>query len=127
MTPVPRSFSQHYKQGNLVAAGSAASVYHCAPVSKPGPLSGELCAKVTKHEDDPLLLEAARTEFKILQMLDHPGIVKAHDFFEGTFASTLVLDFVPGKNLDELVSQLADHSPRKPGAHEFRYQQAEHV
>jgi serine/threonine protein kinase len=60
-------------------------------------------------------------------MLDHPGIVKAHDFFEGTFASTLVLDYVPGKSLNELVSQLADHSPSNPVAHEFRYQQAEHV
>lgn len=58
-----RSYSQFFKQGKPVAVGGAAIVYHCAPVATTGAILGGLCAKVTEHQGDPLLLAAAQTEF----------------------------------------------------------------
>lgn len=58
-------------------------------------------------EDDKKYLEQAKHEFRVGQMLNHPNLVKVHclelksGWFSGPTEAKLLIEFVPGKTLDQ--------------------------
>lgn len=54
---------------------------------------------------NPDLLERFRREGQALARLSHPNIVQVHDFFEENGKSYLVMEYVDGKSLDNVIKK----------------------
>jgi eukaryotic-like serine/threonine-protein kinase len=97
---------ERYKITNIVGQGGMGSVYRAEDLRLPG----RLCAiKAVEPDpnDSPALRQQAQTQFlqeaSILAQLDHPNLPKVSDFFAENGRDYLVMDFVPGKDLRELL------------------------
>ena len=95
-----------YKLTNIVGQGGMGSVYRAEDLRLPG----RLCAiKVVKPDPDAteeaMAQEQAQflQEASILAQLDHPGLPKVSDFFAENGRDYLVMDYVPGHDLRELL------------------------
>lgn len=97
---------ERYRLTNIVGQGGMGSVYRAEDLRLPG----RLCAiKVVKPDPNatPESLAQMQEQFlqeaSILAQLDHPGLPKVSDFFADNGRDYLVMDFVPGKDLRELL------------------------
>ncbi len=97
-----------YKLTNIVGQGGMGSVYRAEDLRLPG----RLCAiKVVKPNPDVSVEIAAQEQAQFLQeasilaQLDHPGLPKVSDFFAENGRDYLVMDYVPGYDLRELLIQ----------------------
>lgn len=97
-----------YKLTNIVGQGGMGSVYRAEDLRLPG----RLCAiKEVKPDPDapPEIAAQEQAQFlqeaSILAQLDHPGLPKVSDFFAENGRDYLVMDYVPGYNLRELLIQ----------------------
>lgn len=97
---------QRYRLTNIVGQGGMGSVYRAEDLRLPG----RICA-IKGLPPDPLatkqIREQAHAQFlkeaSILAQLDHPNLPKVSDFFSQDGNDYLVMDFVPGKDLQELL------------------------
>ncbi len=104
--PVDTVLRDRYVITDLVGQGGMGAVYKAADLR----LSGRICAvkevlpelvSVPGMEDqthDQFYREAS-----ILARLDHPNLPKVSDFFEDNRREYLVMDFVPGQDLRQLI------------------------
>jgi eukaryotic-like serine/threonine-protein kinase len=97
---------ERYKITNIVGKGGMGSVYRAEDLRLPG----RLCAlKVVEPDPNfsPELQSQAQSQFfqeaSILAQLDHPNLPKVSDYFTENGRDYLVMDFVPGKDLRELL------------------------
>lgn len=99
---------ERYHIVGLIGRGGMGAVY----LADDNRLTGRQCA-IKETEFSPTLsktvLDAARKQFyqeaSILAQLDHPGLPKVSDYFSIHERDYLVMDFVPGKNLQELIQE----------------------
>jgi len=85
------------------AVGGMASVWRARDDE-----TGEIVAIKRLHPHvaaDPAAWARLEREAAVLQALDHPGIVGLRDLVEDPEAPALVLDFVPGRTLDERIAE----------------------
>jgi serine/threonine-protein kinase len=108
MTPLDTNIilRQRYKVTNVVGQGGMGSVYRAEDLRLPG----RLCAIKEIEPDAGLPLaqrEQAQAQFlqeaSILAQLDHPNLPKVSDYFSENGREYLVMDFVPGHDLKELL------------------------
>lgn len=99
---------ERYQLTNIVGRGGMGSVYRAKDLRLPG----RLCAikEVTPDLNLSLeLREQANQQFlqeaSILAQLDHPNLPKVSDFFSDYGRDYLVMDFVPGKDLKQLLDE----------------------
>lgn len=97
-----------YKVREQVGRGGMGSIYLADDLR----LEGRLCALKEVEYDRALpqrVLEEAREQFlreaTILARLDHPNLPKVSDFFSNGPRDYLVMDYVPGKDLRELMME----------------------
>ena len=103
-----------YKIVGLIGAGGMGAVY----LADDCRLEGRQCALKETLPLPRLNEEAARIarkqfyqEASTLARLDHPGLPKVNDFFSNGDRDYLVMDFVPGQNLLEIVKTVQrDHN-----------------
>ncbi len=99
---------ERYKLTNIVGQGGMGSVYRAEDLRLPG----RLCA-IKEVQPDPNANETYRKqaqsqflqEASILAQLDHPSLPKVSDFFSENGRDYLVMDFVTGKNLRQLLQE----------------------
>ncbi len=95
-----------YKIAGLIGAGGMGAVYLAEDVR----LEGRRCA-VKEQTLDEAAAQVGRKQFhqeaSLLARLDHPGLPKVSDYFFDQAANRdyLVMDYVPGQNLDQLVKE----------------------
>ncbi|MCA9917879.1 MAG: serine/threonine protein kinase [Anaerolineales bacterium] len=97
---------ERYKLTNIVGQGGMGSVYRAEDLRLPG----RLCA-IKEVQPDPAADETYRQqaqsqflqEASILAQLDHPSLPKVSDFFTENGRDYLVMDFVTGKDLRQLL------------------------
>jgi serine/threonine protein kinase len=90
-----------YDVCETIGQGSSAGVYRALCRS-----SGEQVALKVVRTTDEEHVARARAEFLLLQSLDHPGIVRAIDFYVRPECTVLALSFHSGKPLGSAVRQL---------------------
>jgi serine/threonine-protein kinase len=103
---------KRYRLTNIVGAGGMGSVYRAEDMRLPG----RLCAIKEVQLDPNLSSEMyaqAQAQFlqeaSILAQLDHPNLPKVSDFFSEDGRDYLVMDYVPGKDLKQLLDE--NHGP----------------
>ncbi len=99
---------ERYRLTNIVGQGGMGSVYRAEDLRLPG----RLCAIKEVQPDLSLSLEMqaqAQGQFlkeaSILAQLDHPNLPKVSDFFSDDGREYLVMDYVPGKDLKQLLDE----------------------
>lgn len=99
-----------YRLTNIVGQGGMGSVYRAEDLRLPG----RLCAIKEVRPDpnlSPEMQEQAQSQFlqeaSILAQLDHPNLPKVSDFFTGDDRDYLVMDYVPGNDLRQLLNENA--------------------
>jgi serine/threonine protein kinase len=97
-----------YKITAYVGQGGMGSIYQAEDLR----LEGRQCAIKEVQNDTSLAPEAqqqARDQFyreaSILARLDHPNLPKVSDYFSISDRDYLVMDFVPGRDLKEIMSE----------------------
>lgn len=97
-----------YKIIALVGQGGAGAVYQAEDLR----LEGRMCAikevRPQPGADAEAIAQAQeqfRREASILARLDHPNLPKVSDYFSRGGQDYLVMDFVPGRNLKELLDE----------------------
>ncbi len=95
-----------YKVTELVGEGGMGAVYRAEDLL----LEGRLCALKEVSPDlgaDPQITEQAREQFyreaSILARLDHPNLPKVSDYFSDDSREYLVMDYVPGNDLRQVL------------------------
>ncbi len=106
--PHPQGTVLHgrYRLTDIVGRGGMGNVYRAEDLRLPG----RLCA-IKEVPPDPHLTAELRQqahqqflqEASILAQLDHPNLPKVSDFFSTDNRDYLVMDFVPGNDLKELL------------------------
>jgi eukaryotic-like serine/threonine-protein kinase len=102
-----------YKITAYVGQGGMGSIYQAEDLR----LEGRQCAIKEVQNDISLAAEAqqqARDQFyreaSILARLDHPNLPKVSDFFSIGDHDYLVMDFVPGRDLKEIMNEAKQNS-----------------
>lgn len=97
-----------YKIVELIGQGGMGAVYQAEDLR----LTGRLCAVKEILPDlgaSPLDLAQMQEQFyreaSVLARLDHPSLPKVSDYFTENGRELLVMDYVPGHNLKELVDE----------------------
>ncbi len=109
-TPVPIKIGtvlhDRYKIKKIIGQGGMGCIYQADDLR----LEGRLCAVKEVEYDRALpreMLEEARNQFQreatILARLDHPNLPKVSDFFSEGDRDYLIMDFIPGKDLRQLI------------------------
>jgi len=99
---------ERYKLTKIVGQGGMGSVYRAEDLRLPG----RLCAIKEVHPDlnaTETYRQQAQSQFlqeaSILAQLDHPSLPKVSDFFSENGRDYLVMDFVTGKDLRQLLQE----------------------
>ncbi len=97
-----------YQVQNIIGQGGMGSIYLAEDLR----LEGRLCAVKEVEYDRALpeeMLNEARDQFQreatVLARLDHPNLPKVSDFFSIKARDYLVMDYVPGKDLRQLMME----------------------
>jgi eukaryotic-like serine/threonine-protein kinase len=99
---------ERYKLNKIVGHGGMGNVYMAEDLRLPGRLCAikevqpELYAspELLKQEQNQFLREAS-----LLAQLDHPNLPKVSDYFAQNGRDYLVMDYVPGKDLKQLLDE----------------------
>ena len=114
---------ERYRLTNIVGQGGMGSVYRAEDLRLPG----RFCA-IKEVQIDPKatqeMRDQAREQFfqeaSILARLDHPNLPKVSDFFSDEGRDFLVMDFVPGDDLKQVLdSAIAKEELRPAGMPEI--------
>lgn len=97
---------ERYKITDVVGRGGMGNVYRAEDLRLPGRLcaikevqpEANISPEARLQEQSQFLREAS-----LLAQLDHPNLPKVSDFFTDGGRDYLVMDFVPGKNLKEMI------------------------
>lgn len=99
---------ERYRVTNIVGQGGMGSIYRAEDLRLPG----RLCAIKEVRPDPALPLELQAQsqaqflqEASILAQLDHPNLPKVSDFFSENGSEYLVMDFVAGKDLKQMLDE----------------------
>ncbi len=106
--PADTILRDRYKLTNIVGHGGMGNVYRAEDLRLPG----RLCA-IKEIQPDPNdtadIWAQAQTQFlkeaSILAQLDHPNLPKVSDFFTENERDYLVMDYVPGQDLKQILEE----------------------
>jgi eukaryotic-like serine/threonine-protein kinase len=106
-----RILDGRYQLGSLLGAGGMARVY----VATDRVLERQVAVKVLSSSDaqDPLFVERFRREARAAARLSHPNIVAVFDSGSDADQPFLVMEYVPGQSLAQLLARQGRLAPRR--------------
>ena len=116
MLPANTVLSGRYIILRKVGGGGMGAVYQAADQRIAGKLWAikEMSdAALTNPLDKQQAVEAFRREAQLLATLDHGNLPKVSDFFTEAGKHYLVMDFIQGQTLEQLLGQTTDFLPEK--------------
>jgi WD40 repeat protein len=97
----PDDTIRHYRIVRVIGHGTFGAVYEAIDENVPPP--GRRVA--VKETFEAPTARAFHREFAALAGLDHPGLPKYYDSFEEGGSGYLVMEFIPGQSLDEILAR----------------------
>jgi tRNA A-37 threonylcarbamoyl transferase component Bud32 len=106
-----RILDGRYQLGSLLGVGGMASVY----LATDRVLERQVAVKVLRSSDvqDPLFVERFRREARAAARLNHPNIVAVFDSGSDAQQPYLVMEYVPGESLAQLLARQGRLAPRR--------------
>ncbi|HET7518744.1 MAG TPA: protein kinase [Actinomycetes bacterium] len=106
-----RILDGRYQLGSLLGVGGMASVY----VATDRLLERQVAVKVLSPSDaqDPVFVERFRREARAAARLNHPNIVAVFDSGADADQPYLVMEYVPGQSLAQLLARQGRLAPRR--------------
>ncbi len=106
---------QQYRLLRHIGRGGFGDVYMAEATTKGG-IKRTVAIKLLKESlsGDSLLAKRMRDEARVLGMLDHRNIVRAEDLLVVEGRPALVMEYVPGANLDWLIHPRSNPAPLPP-------------
>jgi eukaryotic-like serine/threonine-protein kinase len=106
-----RTLDGRYQLGSLLGAGGMASVH----LATDRVLQRQVAVKVLSPPDaqDPLFVERFRREARAAARLSHPNIVSVFDSGSDAGLHYLVMEYVPGESLAQLLQRQGPLAPRR--------------
>jgi serine/threonine-protein kinase len=108
LLPTGTVLRSRYKIVEFISQGGMGAIYQAEDLV----LEGRMCAvkemwtdSSTSTSDLQQAQEQFRREASVLARLDHPNLPKVSDYFTQKQRDYLVMDFVPGKDLKELMDE----------------------
>lgn len=112
MLEVGTVLQKRYRVVNLLGKGGMGAVYRAWDLRLKLPVA--LKEMQPQPDLDLATLEALREQFEqeaaILARLNHPNLVRVSDYFEEASFAYLVMDFVEGQSLSDLIAQFGAQS-----------------
>jgi serine/threonine protein kinase len=107
-----RTLDGRYQLGSLLGAGGMASVH----LATDRVLQRQMAVKVLSPPDaqDPLFVERFRREARAAARLSHPNIVSVFDSGSDAGLHYLVMEYVPGESLAQLLQRQGPLAPAGP-------------
>ncbi|MCD4737802.1 MAG: serine/threonine protein kinase [Anaerolineae bacterium] len=100
---------ERYQIVSPIGQGGMGAVYRAADLLLPGRVCAlkEIAPRENELSDEALrqLQTQFRREARVLARLDHPNLPKVSDYFTAKSREYLVMDFVPGYDLREIIEQ----------------------
>lgn len=120
-TPLPGGtvLRGRYRIVELVGQGGAGAVYRADDLRLPGRVTAVKEIRPDAYESDDMLKESQeqfRREASVLARLDHPALPKVSDYFERDEFDYLVMDFVAGPDLRQVVDNTRAENEMLPEA-----------
>lgn len=112
LLPAGTVLRSRYKLLEFISQGGMGAVYKAEDLV----LEGRTCAvkemwtDVSAPGDLEQVQEQFRREASVLARLDHPNLPRVSDYFAEAKRDYLVMDFVPGKDLKELMDEARNHN-----------------
>ena len=97
-----------YRLTNVVGQGGMGNVYRAEDVRLPGRICAVKEIQATPNASSETRKQEQKQfqrEASLLAQLDHPNLPKVSDYFTDNGLDYLVMDYVPGKNLKELINE----------------------
>src|SRR6476659_2992061 len=109
MPPDTRLFANRYELGEAIGHGGMADVY----LAHDRLLDRRVAVKVLlpQYATDPTNVERFRREAQAAAGLNHPHIVAVYDWGEETGTSYIVMEYVPGQTLRDIIEAYAPLAP----------------
>ena len=109
--PEPRVFANRYELGEEIGRGGMADVY----LAHDRLLDRRVAVKVLSpaFASDPTNFERFRREAQSAAGLNHPNIVAVYDWGEDDNTSFIVMEYVPGQTLRDLIQAYGHLSPNE--------------
>ena len=109
--PEPRVFANRYELGDEIGRGGMADVY----LAHDRLLDRRVAVKVLSpaFASDPDNVERFRREAQSAAGLNHPNIVAVYDWGEDDATSFIVMEYVPGQTLRDLIQAYGRLSPNE--------------
>src|SRR5882757_7553517 len=111
MPPATRVFANRYELGEEIGRGGMAEVY----LAHDRLLDRNVAVKVLSDgfASDPTNFERFRREAQSAAGLNHPNIVAVYDWGEDDDAPFIVMEYVPGQTLRDLIQSYGQLSPNE--------------
>ena len=110
----PQEFGK-YRLRDRIAVGGTAEVFRAALVRPDGVEQTVVLKRVLpQHARDPRFRQLFREEALVVASLEHPNIVRIHDFGEMQGTCYLALEHVDGADLDTLLGPGGEELPGPP-------------
>jgi serine/threonine-protein kinase len=109
MSPATRVFANRYQVGRAIGRGGMADVY----LAHDRLLDRQVAVKVLSPQfaSDPTNVERFRREAQAAAGLNHPHIVAVYDWGEEDGTSYIVMEYVPGETLREILQKYGRLGP----------------
>ena len=109
--------ANRYAIQEIVGVGGMGSVYRARDLHFPTAVKLVAVKEMINQALDPVVRQTIVTNFEreanLLATLDHPAIPRIFDYFTQNERSYLVLEFVHGKDLEEVLSQAQENIPEE--------------
>lgn len=106
-----------YAIQEVIGMGGMGSVYRARDLHFPSAVKLVAVKEMIIQARDPLVRQTIVQNFEreanILATLDHPSIPRIFDYFSHNERSYLVLEFINGKDLEEIVTQTQAFLPEE--------------
>jgi outer membrane protein assembly factor BamB/tRNA A-37 threonylcarbamoyl transferase component Bud32 len=111
------TLQNRYLIQSVIGLGGMGSVYRARDLHFPNVVKVVAVKEMINQARDPMVRNTIVRNFEreanLLATLDHPAIPRIYDYFTHNERSYLILEYINGKDLEALLSEMTDFTPQE--------------